>query len=198
VNQWLDELRRKPRLQAGLAVVLALLWLLGLLELSDALDAARREKARLIDEVARLRTVGAEQHWPAMRDQTQVRLADHRALAWREESEGRMQAMLQDWLREQLAAVGVQPRELVVIVLPARTVLPSEQGRKSELPADMRIARARVSFEFKPDALHQVLARLPASRRWIWVSRMSVDNDSQRVVELELEALFVLGARESS
>jgi hypothetical protein len=198
VSNWLDELRSKPRLQAGLAVVLALLWLLGLLELSDALDAARKERVRLSDEVARLRTVGAEQHWPAMRDQAQARLADHRSLAWREESEGRMQAMLQDWLREQLASVGVQPRELVVTVLPARTVSPAANGRKAELPADMRIARARVSFEFKPDAMHQVLARLPASRRWIWVSRMAVDNDSQRVVELELEALFVLGAREAS
>jgi len=198
VSRWLDEFRSKPRLRAGLAAVLALLWLLGLLELSDALDAARKERVRLSDEVARLRSVGSEQRWPALREQAEARLADHRSLAWREESEGRMQAMLQDWLREQLAAAGVQPRELVVTVLPARTLSPSESGRKAELPADVRIARARLSFEFKPDALHQVLARLPASRRWIWVSRMTVDNDSQRTVELELEALFVLGAREAS
>ena len=198
MSGWLDELRRKPRLRAGLAGVLALVWLLGLLELSDALDAAHKERARLSEEVARLRSVGAEKRWPALREQTEARLADHRSLAWREESEGRMQAMLQDWLREQLASVGVQPRELVVTVLPARSVSPSANGRKAELPADMRIARARVSFEFKPDALHQILARLPASRRWIWVSRMAVDNDSQRMVELELEALFVLGAREAS
>jgi hypothetical protein len=198
VNSWLDELRSKPRLRAGLAAVAALLWLLGLLELFDALDAARKDKARLSDEVLRLRSVGAEPRWPAMREQAEARLADYRSLAWREESEGRMQAMLQDWLREQLAAVGVQPRELVVTVLPARTVSPAEGGRKAELPADMRIARARLTFEFKADALHQVLARLPASRRWIWVSRMAVDNDSQRVVELELEALFVLGVREAS
>ena len=198
MSRWLDEFRSKPRLRAGLAAVLALLWLLGLLELSDALDAARKERVRLSDEVARLRSVGSEQRWPALREQAEARLADHRSLAWREESEGRMQAMLQDWLREQLAAAGVQPRELVVTVLPARTLSPSESGRKAELPADMRIARARLSFEFKPDALHQVLARLPASRRWIWVSRMTVDNDSQRTVELELEALFVLGAREAS
>ncbi len=198
MSRWLDELRGNPRLRAGLAAVLALLWLLGLLELSDALDAARKERLRLGEEVARLRSVGAEQRWPALREQAEAHLADHRSLAWREESEGRMQAMLQDWLREQLAAVGVQPRELVVTVLPARNVSPSANGRKSDLPADMRIARARLSFEFKAEALHQFLARLPASRRWIWVSRMAVDNDRQRVVELELEALFVLGAREAS
>lgn len=198
MSNWLDELRSKPLLRAGLAAVLALLWLLGLLELSDARDAARKQRALLGDEVAQLRSMGGEKQWPALRDQAQGRLADYQSLAWREESEGRMQAMLQDWLRAQLATAGVQPRELVVTVLPAGSLKPAENGRKSPLPADMRIARARMSFEFRPDTLHQVLASLPASRRWIWVSRMSVDNDARRMVELEVEALFVLGAREAS
>jgi hypothetical protein len=198
MTRWLDELRSKPLLRAGLAAALGLLWLVGLLELSDALDAARKERDRLSEEVVRLRSVRGEQHWPALRDQAQARLADYRSLAWREESEGRMQAMLQDWLRAQLATVGVQPRELTVTVLPASSLAPGANASKSALAADMRIARARLSFEFKPDTLHQVLASLPASRRWIWVSRMAVDNDSRRMVELELEALFVLGAREAA
>ncbi len=198
MSRWLDELRRNARLRVGLAAVGLLVWLLGLLELSDALDAARAELARSSEEVQRLRAVRGEQHWPAFRDQAQARLADYRSLAWREESEGRMQAMLQDWLREQLAIVGLQPRELAVTVLPARPAATADDKRKSELPADMRLARARLSFDFKPDSLHQLLAALAASRRWIWVSRLAVENDSRRVVELELEALFVLGTREPS
>ncbi len=198
MNRWLDELRSKPRLRAGLAAAVALVWLLGLLELSDALDAARAELARSSDEVQRLRTVRGEQHWPAFRDQAQARLADYRSLAWREESEGRMQALLQDWLREQLTVAGMQPRELAVTVLPPRLDATSGDKRKAELPADMRLARARLSFDFKPDSLHQLLGALAASNRWIWVSRLAVENDSRRVVELELEALFVLGAREPS
>ena len=198
MSRWRDELRSNVRLRIGLVAVVALLWLLGLLELLDMLDAARKDRSRLHDEVAELRLVGGEQRWPILRDQAEQRLADYRSLAWREESEGRMQAMLQDWLREQLATVGVQPRELSVTVLPARSVAPAERSKKSELPADMRIARARLSFDFKPDTLHQFLARLPASQRWIWISRMSVENDSRRLVEIELEALFVLGSREQS
>lgn len=196
MSAWRDELRSNARLRIGLMVVVALVWVLGLLEMLDQLDAARKDRSRLTGEVEELRLVGKEQHWMALRDQAQQRLADYRALAWREESEGRMQAMLQDWLREQLAAVGVQPRELTVTVLPARGVTPAQRDGKAQLPADMRIARAQLSFEFKPDALHQFLARLPASLRWIWVSRMSVDNDNRRMVDLELEALFVLGSRE--
>lgn len=198
MSSWRDDLRGNRRLQVGLALAAALVWLLGLFELSDRLDAARSERSRLTGEVERLRLVRGEQQWPALRDQAQARLADYRSLAWREESEGRMQAMLQDWLREQLAAAGAEPRELTVTVQPARGVGPAEGKGKSELPADMRIARARLSFEFKPDTLHQFLAKLSASLRWIWVTRMTVENDSRRLVEIELEALFVLGAREQS
>lgn len=196
MSDWRDELRGNARLRAGLVVVVGLFWVIGLLQLLDMLDAARKDRASLSETVEELRRVGKDERWLALRDQAGQRLADYRALAWREESEGRMQAMLQDWLREQLGAVGVQPRDVSVTVLPARGTTPGDRGRKSELPADMRIARAQLSFEFKPEALHQFLAKLPASLRWIWVSRMSVENDSRRQVELELEALFVLGARE--
>ena len=195
---WREELRSNSRLRFGLVAIAASLWLLVLLELSSARDAAREERNQLSDEVIRLRSVRGEQQWMTLRAQAQQRLADFRSLAWREESEGRMQAMLQDWLREQLAVVGVQPREMTVTVVPARGVAPSTSGRKSELPLDMRLARARLSFEFKPDSLQQFLAKLPTSRHWIWVSRMVVENEGRHVVELELEALFVLGAREPS
>lgn len=195
---WREELRSNSRLRFGLAAVAALLWVLVLLDLSGSRDAAREQRNQLADEVIRLRDVRGEQQWTTLRNQAQERLADYRSLAWREESEGRMQAMLQDWLREQLAAVGVQPREMTVTVLPARAVAASGNSRKSELPADMRLVRARLTFDFKPDSLQQFLAGLPTSRHWIWVSRMVVENEGRHAVELELEALFVLGARESS
>ena len=198
MNRWLDELRGNPRLRIGLVAVGVLVWLLGLQQLSDGLDAARAELAQSSEELQRLRTLRGEQHWPAFRDQAQTRLADYRSLAWREESEGRMQAMLQDWLREQLATAGLQPRELAVTVLPPRAAPAAGDKRQAELPADMRLARARLSFDFKPDTLHQLLAALAASHRWIWVSRLAVENDNRRTVELELEALFVLGARAPS
>lgn len=200
---WRQELQDNPRLRLGLLAVAALLWLFGLFELDDRLRATERERARLTDELARLRVAAAEQQWPTLRDRVKQRLDDYRALAWREESEGRMQATLQDWLREQFTAVGLQPRDLQVSVLPASAgaaapPAASAPARKAELPSDLRIARARMAFDFQPDGLHRLLAALNASRRWIWVSRLSVDNGSRRSVELELEALFVLGAKAGS
>lgn len=196
MSRWRRELQDNPRLRIGLLAVAALLWLIGLLELDARVQAAEQERARLADEIARLRVAAAEQQWPALRDEARQRLADLRSLAWREESEGRMQALLQDWLREQLAAAGLQPRDLQVSVLPADGGL--DDKRKAELPTDLRIARARLAFDFQPDSLHRVLAALPASRKWIWVSRLIVDNAGRRTVDLEVEALFVLGPKDGA
>lgn len=198
MNDWARELRENPRLQLGLAVVVGLLWVLGLLELADRLDAARTERTRLADDLARLGSVAEGARWPRLRDDAQQRLADYRALAWREESEGRMQAAMQDWLREQFAALGVQPRELVVSVLPAAAAPAGQVAAESSagtLPPEMRVVRARATFEFDPQRLHRLLAALPESRRWTWVSRLSVDHGTRRLVELELGALFVLGVK---
>jgi hypothetical protein len=195
MNAWARELRENPRLRAGLLAIVAIVWMLALLELLDGLDASRRERARLADEVAHLQTMARERQWPEFRDQVQQRLADVRSFAWREESEGRMQATLQDWLREQFAGVGVQPREVLVSVLPTTAGGAEAANRDAELPPEARIVRARTVFDFQPDALHRLLSRLPASHRWVWVSRLAVDPAGRRIVELELEALFVLGVR---
>jgi hypothetical protein len=197
MSRWRQELRANPRLRAGMALVAGLVWLLGLLELLDVRDAAEKERARVADELVRLQAVAAERQWPERRDAARQRLADFRSLARREESEGRIQATMQDWLREQLTAVGLQARDLQVVVLPAGGPASGDAARRPALAADMRLARARLSFDFRPDGLHRLLAALPASRHWIWVSRLVVGNDSRRTVELELEALFVLGPREN-
>ena len=79
---WREELRSNSRLRFGLVAIAALLWLLVLLELSSARDAAREERNQLTDEVIRLRSVRGEQQWMTLLAQAQQRLADFRSLAW--------------------------------------------------------------------------------------------------------------------
>ena len=99
-----------------------------------------------------------------LRDQAQARLADYRSLAWREESEGRMLGHVAGQLAaQQLAAAGAEPRALTVTVQPARGVGPAE-GREVRV-ASRHAYRARAaSFEFKPDTLHQFLAKAVSQR----------------------------------
>jgi len=216
LNAWLDELRAKPRLRLGLLAVLALGWIFGLLELEAAWGTARQEQARLSHEIARMQAISGQTQWRQQRDAVFMALADLRSRAWRDESEGRMQAQMQDWVREQLVALGLQASELNVVVLPAgeKPAAGESRGRATAAgtpagsggtgagagPAggdgsDLRLVRSRVVFEFQPDKLHQLLAAVQASPKWLWVARMAVLNGNRKSVELELEALFILGTR---
>jgi hypothetical protein len=194
LNGWLDELRGNARLRAGALLIVGLLWTLLLFEGADRIDALRRERVAVVDEIDRLRGVIREAGWLQRRDDAQQLLAVYRGRAWREESEGRMQALMQDWLREKLAGAGVQPAELTVSVLAAA----QEGAAGAALPAEFRLVRSRVTFDFQPQTLHELLASVAANPNWVAVSRLAVRNTGRRVVELELEALFVLGARAGS
>lgn len=185
MNDWLQELRDKPRLRLGLLVVIALAWVYGLLELETAASAAHQEQARLVDEVSRLQDIGSEVEWRRQRDEVFARVADLRGRAWREESEGRMQALLQDWLRQQLTAQGLQPRDLTVAVLP---LSPQDSG------SDLRLLRARLAFDFDPDRLHALLGTLADSPGAMRMPRLVVRTTGRSSVEMDLEALFILAA----
>jgi hypothetical protein len=184
VNDWRQELRSKPALRLGLLAIIGLAWIYGLLELEAAGAAARREQAVLIDELARLQGLGSEAEWRRQRDEVYARVTELRGRAWREESEGRMQALLQDWLRQQLSAQGLQARELTVAVLP---LSPKDEG------SDLRLLRARLAFDFDPDRLHALIGALYQGPAAVWMPRLLVTNAGRRSVEMDLEFLFILG-----
>jgi len=203
VSGLIQELRGNPRLAAGLGVIAALLWVWGLLEVQDATARLQASHAELQNRMVRLKSLAAQSHWPAHREAAVSAVATYRARTWREQSEGRMQAVMQDWLREKIAATGAQPLELTVSIASEAPPTPGVQQRSTPgaapaLPAGVRVMRARVVLDFQPVRLNELLAAVSASPNWLWVSRMSVREEGRRVVELELEALFLAGAREGS
>lgn len=185
IDTWLHELRTKPLLRLALLAAVALAWIYALLELEAGVGKARTDQARLQVELERMQALAEDTSWPAQRERVFRQLADLRARAWREESEGLMQALMQDWLRDQLAGQGLQPRELTVAVLPA--------GDAAE--PDLRLVRSRVVFDFSAETLHALLAEFARHPNALWVPRLVVRNAQQRVVELDVEALFLVGTR---
>ena len=187
-------LEENRRLGLGLLVALSLLWLFLLLDLADRVDAAQAEELRLARQVQRMREAASEAEWPRYRDEVNQRLSEFRARAWREESEGLVQARMQDWLQQQLSAVGATQRELAVS-LP----VPMEGPEGLEMPPEMRVVRARVVFDFQPAGFNALLEALSAAPQWLWVDTLRVRNwGGSPSVELELGALFIVGEGEST
>lgn len=205
MTRFWQELERNRRLRLGLVVAVALLWCFTLLELDDQVTTARASVKQLQGQIARTRALAQEAHWQEYREMTTRTLAQFRARAWREESEGRIQAHLQDWLRGELTKGGIEAKELVVS-LPEPSG-PAQEGEtsqtdvqeprpESELPAEMRVVHARVVFDFIEGPFNELIAKLSSSDHWLWVEGLSVRNWGTRTVELELGALFVIGTRQ--
>ncbi len=200
------ELQDNRRLRLGLMAVVAIVWVLALLQLDDHLSAARQEEGQLRGQIIRLQAMGKEDRWPGYRDRVTKNLAQFRARAWREESEGRIQAHLQDWLREQLAEGGIKADELLVS-LPQGYETPAEGTEESmtgiektrsedDLPPEMRVVHARLTFAFHEQPFLKLMNAISGSAHWLWIERLTVRNWGKRTVELELGALFVIGPRQ--
>lgn len=181
-------LEQNPRLLLGIAVVAALLWVFLLLDLAERSDSLQAEEARTAQQLERMRSATREAEWPNFRDEINQRLTAFRERAWRAESEGLVQAMVQDWLSQQVGAVGATQRELAVS-LP--TALEGAEG--SELPSEMRVVRARLVLDFQPGSFATLMEALATAPNWIWIESLHVRNWGNPAVELELGALFVIG-----
>jgi hypothetical protein len=194
-DDWRAELRAKPWLRLALGGAAVLVAVMLLLDLEAWVHGARQEQLRLTREIDRMESMAGEAHWRRQRDEVFALLATLRERAWREESEGRMQALMQDWTRAQLENHGLPPRELVATVLPATDAAGAGPGANAGADEDLRRVRVRVAFDFDADQLTALLEDFAVHPQPVQVARMSVANGARRAVELELEAVFVLATR---
>ena len=177
------------RLRLGIAAAAGLVWVFLLLELADRVDAAQIRESRALSQVARIQRLSREDEWPAFRDTVKTRLGALRERAWRGESEGLLQAQLQDWLTQRMTQIGLTQRELTVS-LP----VPLEHPEDVAVPDEYRLVRARVIFDFQPGSFNVLMRALSESPQWVWVEHLRVRNWGSPTVELELGALFIIGA----
>lgn len=194
---WL-QLQAQPRALAGIALLLVLGWLALLLDWDARRVAAQEQLAVQQRQLARLQGFAQEGQWLPALEASQAQLVQLRARLWHQESEGRIQAYFQDWLRAQLEQAGLKVLELSVS-LPQAGVA-AEPGRAlteaavDALPPDMRVVRAQMTLEFDTDSLAAFMTNISSQERWLWLQRLQVrSHPNRRSAELELGALFAVG-----
>lgn len=194
---WL-QLQAQPRALAGIALLLVLGWLALLLDWDARRVAAEEQLVVQQRQLARLQGFAQEEQWLPALEASQAQLTQLRARLWHQESEGRIQAYFQDWLRAQLEQAGLKVLELSVS-LPQAGVA-AEPGRAlteaavDALPPDMRVVRAQMTLEFDTDSLAAFMTNISSQERWLWLQRLQVrSHPNRRSAELELGALFTVG-----
>lgn len=198
------KLLAQPRALAGLVLLLWLGWVALLLDWDERRVAAQEQLLVQQRQLVRLQGFAQEQQWLPALQASQAQWAQVRERLWHQESEGRIQAYFQDWLRAQLDGAGLKVVELSVALPQAgagtggggdvRAEAAADAAAPGTWPPDLRLVRAQMTLEFDAESLAAFLTHISAQERWLWLQRLQVhSHTNRRSAELELGALFSVG-----
>lgn len=184
------------RVRLGIACAVALLWMFILLDLTDARERQLKEERLLERRIAQMQTLSKEEHWTDYKNNVEQRLTQFRMRCQTEESDGRVQAHFQDWLRAQMRECNIEPKDLEVSlplpVAPQNDSSPSSP--EAALPQELRTVRAKLEFPFNPETFHLFLARIANAEHWVWCDQFTVKNVTPHTAYMEIEAMYSIGA----
>lgn len=176
-EQW----RRNPRLQAGFALIIGLVWLWGCLVVLDEAELLRVQAAADTEATQQLRPILSQTQWPARADEIQRLLAAARELQWTATSPGAAEAKLQDELKAWTAKAGLTVVEL--------SILPGANADAAQTPAGAAV-RARLVTDLNRNALMALLAQLQGAQPMVMVDSIKLrpaQNPSRAEVELRVQ-----------
>lgn len=178
------ELKANPRLRWGAWLVAGILWFYGVLVLRDEANAGAVSLQQASRQQARARALLSEPEWTPRLEQARSQQLALEQRLWRESTVGLAQAAFQDWLTIALQQAGAAKPQVNVAAQEAAA------GEARAL-ADTWKVTGRVSFEFDPNALHALLARIASHEKLVVVESLMARNAPGGRVELMLVAHFV-------
>ena len=193
------ELGASRRLRLGLALIVAVLWLYGVLLLSDARDERTRGFRQASVQLARLQEAAGQTEWPQRLEEAKILQAALESGLWRGDSLGLSRAALQDWLAQQMKQAQV-PRPLITLAAQEDDAAGAPGGaapaggapaaEAAELAAGLWKVKAKLNFDFTAESLPLLLARLAAPSPRVTVESLRVVREPVARVEMVVVAYF--------
>ena len=193
-----NELRQKPRLRWGVVLIIATLWLYGVLWLRDEVQQATQQHRSTTMSVARLRTQLTQTEWPERVAPAKTLAVQLEGRLWQAATAGLAQAAFQDALNAAMTKAGVARAQISVAVVddapPANTASPNNtlgsDPAGTVAPPDLWHIKAKVGFDFAAPSLLALLAQLETSPKQIVVTALGVNKDLPNHVDMELYGYF--------
>lgn len=188
IDKLLTPLRDNARLRWGLAAIIGILWLYGVLILRDAVQLKSQEHTNVARSLARLRAELTQPEWVD-------RVAPAKALAvqlesrlWQAPTSGLAQAAFQEWINSTIAQSGAKNAQIANVAIEEGEGEPN--AAKSPLPNGLRKVSAKVRFDFAAPTLLNVLNLIESNEKLTTVSSLVVRRDPPASVELDVSAVF--------
>lgn len=198
-DKLLAELASSRRLRVGLALIVAVLWLYGVLLLRDARDERTRGFRQASVQLARLQLAAQQTEWPQRLEEAKILQAALESGLWRGDSLGLSRAALQDWLAQQMKQAQV-PRPLITLAAqeedapgapgPAAAAGATPDAAAADLAAGLWKVKAKLNFDFTAESLHVLLLKLAAPSPRVTVESLRVVREPVARVEMVVGAYF--------
>lgn len=194
----LNQLRANARLRIGLALIIAMGWLYGVLTLRDEVNDQSQRFRSSSQAIARLKAQLAQPEWGARAVAARATAVQLEGKLWQAPTPGLAQAALQDWLTKTMVKTGIaNPQVTVAVVEEANpgsnaSTAPADPAAPTtaDAPADLWKLKAKLNFEFNPPTLMDFLAALETNDQQTTVRILTARKDPAPRVEMELVAYF--------
>jgi len=192
IDNLLNELRENPRLRWGVALIIGIFWLYGILLLRETLQEQEQQHRATVLSISRLRAQLAQPEWAA-------RVAPARDMAmqlegrlWQAPTSGLAQAAFQDWLNAAMIKAGVtHPQITVTVIDEAVANVPNQnQDLGTTTPVDLWKIRAKLGFDFSSATLLDFMSRIENHEKQIIVDTLNARKEPAPRVEVELYGYF--------
>ena len=194
MDDFLSQLRTNSRLRWGLALILGIGWLYGVLVLRDSLQEQSQRLRAATQSIARIKTQLAQPEWASRAVAARAMGVQLDGRLWQAATPGLAQAAFQDWLSSTMVkSATTGPQVTVALVEDAPTNLATSatppEGT-SATPTDLWKIKAKLNFDFNAATLLDFLARMENNDKQIVVSTLVVRKEPAPRVELEVVAYF--------
>ncbi|MBC7719760.1 MAG: hypothetical protein H7Z77_08220 [Chitinophagaceae bacterium] len=201
-DNFLSQLRANPRLRWGIALIVGIFWLYGVLVLREQVQEQTQQYRSASLALARLQAQRAQADWPARLAPAKVMAVQLESKLWQAPTAGLAQAAFQDWINLNIVKAGVaNPQISVTLVEDA--VSSSASGSTSNnaassnpdnaiapTPSDLWKIKAKINIDLGLMSVSDLINKIESDDKQIVVSTFSTRKEPLPRAELELLAYF--------
>lgn len=198
MDDFLTQLRGNPRLRWGIALIVGIAWLYGILLLRDEVADQTLRYRSATQAIARLQAQLAQPEWADRTTAARAMAVQLEGRLWQAPTPGLAQSAYQDWVTATLVKAGINNPQVTVTVVedaPAAgstsaAPLTAAAAPAVAAPTDLWKIKAKLNFEFNAPALMDFLARLESHEKQTVVNTLTARKEPAPRVDMEVVAYF--------
>ena len=182
-----NEFKNSQRLRLGVAIIVAVLWCYGLLLLRDAQLASAQAYRTAAVKLARLQSIPQEGDWSKRLTDAKLLQSGVESRLWRGDTIGLANAAVQDFLNQQLQAVGATRATVIMVNTGDET---KNDDKPTGVATDLWKVKAKLVFDFNSVSFNKLFRQFASHTSGVVVESVTVIKEPVARVEAVVVAYF--------